>query len=103
MRSIEISIGPLIINYRLMKNKILYISIALLSGLFIGWIIFHPSGRVGDEPDRLGEELVSEVWTCAMHPQIRMSEPGKCPICAMDLIPLSGSGYSSVDPGTPRH
>lgn len=29
-----------------------------------------------------------QIWTCAMHPQIRMDEPGKCPICHMDLIPL---------------
>ena len=26
-----------------------------------------------------------------MHPQIRMPEPGKCPICGMDLIPLKQS------------
>lgn len=25
-----------------------------------------------------------------MHPQIRMPEPGQCPICGMDLIPASG-------------
>ncbi|MGE4423069.1 MAG: efflux RND transporter periplasmic adaptor subunit [Pseudodesulfovibrio sp.] len=28
------------------------------------------------------------VWTCSMHPQVRLPEPGKCPICFMDLIPL---------------
>ncbi|NOY88411.1 MAG: efflux RND transporter periplasmic adaptor subunit [FCB group bacterium] len=28
------------------------------------------------------------IWTCAMHPQIRMNKPGKCPICGMELIPL---------------
>lgn len=28
------------------------------------------------------------VWTCAMHPQVRQPEPGACPICGMDLIPL---------------
>jgi Cu(I)/Ag(I) efflux system membrane fusion protein len=33
-----------------------------------------------------------------MHPQIRMNEPGKCPICGMDLIPLAHSGTVSVDP-----
>ncbi len=35
-----------------------------------------------------------------MHPQIRMDEPGLCPICAMDLIPLqtSGSGDAAIDP-----
>ncbi len=29
------------------------------------------------------------IWTCSMHPQIRSDKPGKCPICGMDLIPLS--------------
>ncbi len=28
-------------------------------------------------------------WTCAMHPQIRQPKPGKCPICFMDLIPVT--------------
>lgn len=29
------------------------------------------------------------VWTCSMHPQIRMDEQGQCPICGMDLIPAA--------------
>ena len=29
-----------------------------------------------------------QFWTCSMHPQIRQPGPGKCPICAMDLIPV---------------
>jgi Cu(I)/Ag(I) efflux system membrane fusion protein len=28
------------------------------------------------------------TWTCSMHPQIQLPEPGKCPICFMELIPL---------------
>lgn len=28
------------------------------------------------------------VWTCSMHPQIRLPAAGLCPICNMDLIPL---------------
>ena len=28
------------------------------------------------------------VWTCSMHPQIKLEKPGKCPICGMELIPL---------------
>lgn len=28
------------------------------------------------------------MWTCSMHPQIRSSNPGDCPICGMDLIPV---------------
>jgi len=32
---------------------------------------------------------VAEEWTCSMHPQVRSPEPGACPICGMDLIPVS--------------
>jgi len=28
-----------------------------------------------------------EYWTCSMHPEVRESGPGKCPICGMELIP----------------
>jgi len=31
----------------------------------------------------------SDVWTCSMHPQIRLPNPGPCPICGMKLIPMS--------------
>jgi len=27
-----------------------------------------------------------EVWTCSMHPEIRRSRPGRCPVCGMDLV-----------------
>ena len=29
-----------------------------------------------------------KFWTCAMHPQIQLPKPGKCPICGMTLIPV---------------
>jgi Cu(I)/Ag(I) efflux system membrane fusion protein len=32
------------------------------------------------------------VWTCSMHPQIRMARPGRCPICGMDLVPVLPGG-----------
>lgn len=39
------------------------------------------------------------IWTCSMHPQIRQPNPGKCPICAMDLIP---AGDDEDAGGAPR-
>ena len=27
-------------------------------------------------------------WTCGMHPSVNAEEPGKCPICNMDLVPV---------------
>ncbi len=40
------------------------------------------------------EPADAEQWTCSMHPQIRSSEPGSCPICGMDLIPVAASTSS---------
>ncbi|MBN1482790.1 efflux RND transporter periplasmic adaptor subunit [candidate division KSB1 bacterium] len=34
-------------------------------------------------------ENSSTTWTCSMHPHIRQPQSGKCPICAMDLIPVA--------------
>lgn len=31
----------------------------------------------------------ASVWTCSMHPQIRLPSPGTCPICEMPLIPAA--------------
>jgi Cu(I)/Ag(I) efflux system membrane fusion protein len=40
-------------------------------------------------------------YTCAMHPSVRRQEPGECPICGMDLTPVSrrelASGTVVVD------
>jgi Cu(I)/Ag(I) efflux system membrane fusion protein len=37
----------------------------------------------------------TQLWTCAMHPQIKLPEPGQCPICGMDLIPVE-SGQDEI-------
>ena len=29
------------------------------------------------------------LWTCSMHPSVQQSEPGLCPICGMDLVPIT--------------
>jgi multidrug efflux pump subunit AcrA (membrane-fusion protein) len=29
-------------------------------------------------------------FTCPMHPSVKQPGPGKCPICGMDLVPISG-------------
>ncbi|MBN1350042.1 efflux RND transporter periplasmic adaptor subunit [candidate division KSB1 bacterium] len=62
----------------------------IIIAFFLGSAI--NSGKVIDEYRRehteseLGE---ATVWTCSMHPQIKQPKPGKCPICGMDLIPVT--------------
>ena len=37
-------------------------------------------------------------WTCVMHPTVKMSETGSCPVCKMDLIPIyEGSGLELTE------
>jgi membrane fusion protein, copper/silver efflux system len=49
----------------------------------------------------LHQEEGEELWTCAMHPQIKLPGPGKCPICGMDLIPVKrGAGGETTGPRT---
>ncbi len=44
----------------------------------------------------------SNVWTCSMHPQVRMDHKDICPLCGMDLIPVDArqDPWEADDPGT---
>lgn len=73
-----------------------YILVVLAAAaLIVGYLI----GAAGKEPSHEGHaaapaaEEGETVWTCSMHPQIQRSEPGLCPICNMDLIPMA-AGHS---------
>lgn len=91
-----------------MKNKIdkklIYIGLAfLVVGLFLGWIFFgSDTSRIEEAEGEAVAEHVHDgeegetIWTCSMHPQIRQTEPGQCPICGMDLVPLSAEGGNVV-------
>ncbi len=50
-----------------------------------GWLGIEHHADVGHEE---GDEHEGELWTCGMHPQVIEEEPGQCPICGMDLVPL---------------
>jgi Cu(I)/Ag(I) efflux system membrane fusion protein len=74
------------------------IGITLIAGLFFGWLLFHgsksESASIQPTEEYSGDK--ETIWTCSMHPQIRMDHPGKCPICGMDLIPLHENAGSET-------
>ena len=83
------------------KNLMLIagLSLAVLLGMGLGYVFFKPTNHATKETDtdHIHEVSADEtIWTCSMHPQIRQNEPGDCPICGMDLIPLEEN--TSSDP-----
>lgn len=81
---------------RILKPATVPHLLLLLSVVFaLGFIASRFWGRSSNadtaettaEHDHAGQSGAT-LWTCSMHPQIKKNKPGKCPICAMDLIPL---------------
>ena len=71
------------------RNKII-IRVLILGILAVGII----SGRnfIKQRPGQLQPAAQTQgsvkYWTCAMHPSVKSVQPGKCPLCGMDLIPV---------------
>lgn len=65
--------------------------------LAVGALACGSGGNEGDtEPaSTSGEHTEAKLYTCAMHPHIVLKEPGDCPICGMELVPVA-TGASEV-------
>jgi len=79
---------------KLLQHKLIQISSILIIGLAIGIAI----------PKSLDNTIDTEVthqhhglWSCSMHPQIISETQGSCPICGMDLTPIS-ENQDQIDP-----
>jgi len=76
-------------------GKLLLVQAAVLLGL--GYVLASMMGgaRETEPATAASAGEVTEaaegpsMWTCSMHPQIRKTSPGDCPICGMDLIPVA--------------
>ncbi|MCF7973588.1 MAG: efflux RND transporter periplasmic adaptor subunit [Phycisphaerae bacterium] len=75
----------------------------LIVAFVLGLIVMRFSGGPGSAPNASdphlpdqGAEAPKTIWTCSMHPQVRKDEPGLCPICNMDLIPLTSDDSDSA-------
>ena len=85
---------------QLNKTTILLALAIALAGFGIGWLIFDVAGGTPEvhahDHDGMEADIGGDmIWTCSMHPQIRQPEPGDCPICGMDLIPLKTEGETA--------
>jgi hypothetical protein len=85
-----------------MKSKIFFLAIVVLAGgAGVGWIVSRPSSAP-NAVAAAGRKVL--YYTCAMHPWVRESKPGPCPVCGMNLTPVfaneGGVAETNSAPGT---
>ena len=75
---------------KLFHNSILRLAIAVL--LLISVPACSKRGGAGSKDNNI------DYWTCTMHPSVHSKDPGKCPICSMDLVPVMKGGTGGASP-----
>lgn len=65
------------------------VAIAVVCGIIGGVAIFN--GFIPWRTDTAGEKSAPK-YQCPMHPTVASDRPGTCPICSMDLVPISADG-----------
>jgi Cu(I)/Ag(I) efflux system membrane fusion protein len=78
------------------KNYLISAGILIL-GIILGNVFSGGSSETKHDESEHNyvQNTETKLWTCSMHPQIRMEKPGKCPICGMTLIPVETSSNNS--------
>jgi len=69
-------------------------AVLLLIGFSIAWSMkgsLSTTNPTKSSETHTEHKNVSQIWSCSMHPQIRRDGPGKCPICDMELVPVTTS------------
>lgn len=83
---------------RLSKTRFLLLAaVLLILGFAAGRGCHSDTPGESDAGSAISEE--TSIWTCSMHPQVRLPEAGQCPICFMNLVPtVSGSAEEGLSP-----
>ncbi len=71
----------------LAAGAVVAVALAFAAGYAVRWGGRPATPVVAGGPSEA--DAPSTTWTCSMHPEIRQPEPGPCPKCGMDLIPVS--------------
>ena len=73
-------------------RRIVQLSFLLVAAALL--VVFREPVRTwfaGPEPPAT-VRTASSPWTCSMHPEVRQSGPGQCPVCGMALVPVKEQG-----------
>jgi len=78
------------------RNRILIallVAAAAAGGFLLGRAMQRPGAASSEAA--AAPPMAQQVYTCSMHPQVRLDRPGTCPICEMPLIPASAAQTGS--------
>ncbi len=88
----------MITNRSSKRTRILATGVILIIAFGLGR---YTATRFDDHDHTATEETTNDkpqIYTCSMHPQVRTPDPNeKCPICAMDLIPVPSDDEDADD------
>lgn len=85
------------------RFSVLFLTLILGVALGIAGLLGLQWWRMPTDPESVTTTAPSAAeddilyWTCGMHPSVRSDEPGKCPICFMDLVPIRASDQGGGD------
>ncbi len=70
----------------------------LICPLSMGIMMFG-MGKMGGMNDMANQEgQPGQQYTCPMHPEVRQDQPGRCPKCGMDLVPVAPAKPAQTTP-----
>jgi len=69
--------------------RALVVIVVLVAGFVLGRLLSPAESTEKVAPPT--EQAPATVWTCSMHPEVRLDKPGLCPKCGMQLIPARPS------------
>ena len=82
------------------RTAIVVVSLIVLVAAGAGYLLGSArsgSGGRSNAPGGMADapSTAKQVYTCSMHPQVRLDQPGNCPICEMPLIPAASATTAS--------
>lgn len=75
-----------------MKRTLLMLSAGIAMLAAPAPILVAAATAHAQSPEAASSEDGEQRYTCPMHPHYISDDPGSCPICGMDLVPMEGGG-----------
>jgi RND family efflux transporter MFP subunit len=63
-----------------------------------GFVLMKSDNKSGDKTATENAAQKTQLWTCGMHPEVILHEPGNCPKCGMKLVPVKAGMSAPADP-----